>query len=71
MEIARVLIVDDEAFFSELLQRTLSAEPGLDIVGVAHDGETAIQLAEEATPDVVLMDIELPGELDGVETGVR
>ena len=71
METTRVVIVDDEALFRELLRRTLSAEPGLEVVGVAGDGETAIHLAMEANPDVVLMDIELPGEMDGIEAALR
>jgi len=71
METTRVVIVDDEALFRDLLRRTLSAEPGLEVVGVAGDGETAIRLAKEASPDVVLMDIELPGEMDGIEAALR
>ena len=71
METTRVVIVDDEALFRELLRRTLSAEPGLEVVGVAGDGGTAIHLAMEASPDVVLMDIELPGEMDGMEAALR
>lgn len=71
VETIKLLIVEDEALFSELLQRTLSGEPGLDVVGVAQDGETAIQLAKEVNPDVVLVDIELPGVLDGIEVGIR
>lgn len=70
METTRVLIVDDQAFFTEMLQRTLSTESEVEVVGVAHDAETAIRLAKEAIPDVVLMDIELPGELDGIEAGI-
>ena len=71
METTRVIIVDDEALFRELLSRTLSAEPGLEVVGVAEDGETAIRLAIDERPDVVLMDIELPGELDGIEAALQ
>ncbi len=70
METTRVLIVDDQAFFTEMLQRTLSTEAEVEVVGVAHDAQTAIRLAKEATPDVVLMDIELPGDLDGIEAGI-
>ncbi len=70
METTRVLIVDDEVLFSELLKRTLSSEPGLEVVGVAHDGEAAVSLAKNATPDAVLMDIEMPGKLDGIEAGL-
>lgn len=71
METTRVIIVDDEALFRELLSRTLSAEPGLEVVGVAEDGKTAIRLAIDERPDVVLMDIELPGELDGIEAALQ
>ena len=42
METTRVIVVDDEALFRELLGRTLSAEPGLEVVGAAEDGEKAI-----------------------------
>ena len=71
METTRVVVVDDEALFRELLCRTLSAEPGLEVVGEAEDGETAIRLARQEKPDVVLMDIELPGELDGMEAALQ
>jgi two-component system response regulator DegU len=71
MEITRVLIVDDQALFRELLRRTLSAEPGLEVVGEAEDGETSVHLARATSPDVVLMDIELPGELDGMEAAIQ
>ena len=65
MAATRILVVDDEPLFSELLGRTLAAEPELSVVGIAHDGESAVRFAREAGPDVVLMDIEMPGELDG------
>jgi len=71
METTRVLIVEDEALFRELLRRTLSAEPGLAVVGVAGDGETAVRLAKQVSPDVVLMDIELPGDLDGIQAALQ
>ena len=47
METTRVVIVEDEPLFRELLSRTLSAEPGLEVVGVAEDGDTAVRLAGE------------------------
>jgi DNA-binding NarL/FixJ family response regulator len=71
METTRVVVVDDEALFRELLVRTLSAEPGLEVVGVAEDGEKAVSLTREKKPDVVLMDIELPGEMDGIEAALE
>ena len=67
----RILIVEDEPLFSEMLRRTLSAEPELDVVGVAGDGETGVLMADQLDPDAVLMDIELPGELDGIEAALR
>lgn len=71
MEATRIIIVEDEALFSEMLRRTVSTEPGMEVVAEAQDGETAVRLARELTPDAVLMDIELPGELGGVEAALR
>jgi len=69
-ETTRVTITEDEPLFRELLFRTLSSEPGIEVVGTADDGEKSIQLARETRPDVVLMDIELPGEMDGIEAAL-
>ena len=71
MDKTRIIVVDDEALFRELLVRTLSAEPGLEVVGEAEDGETAVSLAREKKPDVVLMDIEMPGGTVGFEASLR
>jgi len=71
MTITRIIIIEDEALFRELLRRTLSSEQGLEVVGEAEDGETAVRLAEEMNPDVALMDIELAGELDGIEAALQ
>ena len=70
-KVLKVLIVEDQELFSEMLRRTLSEEPGLSVMGVAQDGETAINLARELEPDVVLMDIELQGEMNGIEAATR
>ena len=67
----RVIIVEDEPLFRELLHHTIASELGMDVVGLAEDGETAIILSHKTKPDVVLMDIELKGELDGIETGLE
>ena len=67
MQMTRVLIVDDQPLFRDMMQRTLAAEPGLEVVGTAGDGETAVRLARETAPEAVIMDIELPGEMDGIE----
>ena len=71
MKKTRLIIVDDEPLFRELLARSLSAEPGLEVVGVAQDGATAVRLAMQEKPDVVLMDIELQGEQDGIQAGLQ
>ena len=64
-----VLIVDDHAGFRRQV-RTVLADEGYDVVGEAPDGETAIRLVADLSPDVVLLDVVLPG-LDGFETCER
>ena len=71
METTRVLIVEDEALFREMLSRTLAAEPGLEVVGVATEGKEAVRLAAELSPDAVIMDIALPGGMDGIDAALQ
>ena len=71
METTRVLIVEDEALFREMLARTLAAEPGLEVVGVATEGKEAVRLAAELSPDAVIMDIALPGGMDGIDAALQ
>jgi DNA-binding NarL/FixJ family response regulator len=54
-----------------MLRHALDAEPGLDVVGVATDGESAVAMAAEKNPDAVIMDIELPGEMDGIDAALK
>jgi DNA-binding NarL/FixJ family response regulator len=61
----RVLLADDQANVRRGLRMRLALEPGLDVVGEAADGASAVTLARSLAPDVVLMDIEMPG-LDGI-----
>jgi SARP family transcriptional regulator, regulator of embCAB operon len=56
----RVLIVDDVAVVREALRLLLSDEPSVEVIGEAGDGEEAVRLVETLTPDLVLMDIEMP-----------
>jgi DNA-binding NarL/FixJ family response regulator len=62
----RVVVVDDHDLFRTGL-RNLLEEQGVNVVGEAANGETAIRLAGELAPDVVIMDLNMPG-LTGVET---
>ena len=61
-----VLIADDEPLAAERLQLLLARCDGVDLVGTASDGESAVQMAEALSPDVLLLDIAMPG-LDGIE----
>ena len=71
MATTRVLIVEDEALFRDMLSRTLAAEPGLEVVGVATEGKEAVRLAAELIPDAVIMDIVLPGGMDGIDAALQ
>lgn len=66
----RIVIVDDHPVVREGLRAVLSAEPDLLVVGECGRGDEAVLLAAETRPDVVLMDLRLPG-LDGVEATAR
>lgn len=59
-EAIRTLIVDDHALFRRGLEMVLEAEPDIELVGEASDGEEAVRVAGESLPDVVLMDIRMP-----------
>lgn len=66
----RLLIADDHPVVRAGLVGLLSDEPGFDVVGEAHDGDQAVRLAAALRPDVVLMDLRMPG-VDGVEATAR
>lgn len=66
----RVLIAEDQALLRTTLAALLEAEPGMSVVGLAEDGARAVTLATELRPDVVLMDIQMPG-LTGIEATRR
>ncbi len=61
----RVMIVDDHPIWRDALERDLTAA-GYDVVGAVGDGESALRIAPAVHPDVVLMDLQLPG-LSGVQ----
>ncbi len=60
------LIVDDHEVVREGLRLSLSRAPNIRVIGEAADGETAVALAERRRPDVVIMDVRMPG-MDGLE----
>jgi DNA-binding NarL/FixJ family response regulator len=61
----RVLVVDDHPVVRRGISDLLASEPDVEVVGAAGDGDAAVVLTERLDPDVVLMDIEMPG-VDGV-----
>ena len=60
-QLLRILIVDDSAFVRKVIKQMLSRSPFLDVVGVARDGAEALQMVEELKPDVVTLDLNMPG----------
>ena len=62
----RVLIVDDHAIVRKGIRALLSEADGFEVVGEADNGQAAVQCAEESSPDVILMDLLMPG-MDGIE----
>ena len=63
---ARILIVEDEEFMATHIKRTL-LRAGYDVSSVVESGERAVQAVSEDLPDVVLMDITLADEMDGID----
>ena len=61
-----VLVVDDSAFMRNVLSKMLESDPGVKVVGTAGDGLEAVEKAAALRPDVITMDVEMPG-MDGIE----
>lgn len=66
----RVLVVDDHEMFSEALALLFSRQPTIELIACARDAEEGIEIAGRERPQVVLMDLDLPG-MDGIEATKR
>jgi DNA-binding NarL/FixJ family response regulator len=66
----RVLIVDDQAPFRMAARMVVDATDGFEVVGEAESGEDSVELASSLAPDLVLMDVNLPG-IDGLDATRR
>ncbi|MFF2086024.1 response regulator [Nocardia sp. NPDC058176] len=67
----RLLICDDHAVVRAGLHALLSSAPDIEVIGEAADGPAAVALAASLHPDVVLMDLQLGGDMDGIEATRR
>lgn len=65
-DLLRVLVVDDEPLAVERMQILLARMEGVDLAGTAGDGEAALRMAEAVAPDLILLDIAMPG-MDGID----
>ena len=70
MDVVRVLLVDDQASFMHALLAVVGETAGFTVVGQAATGEECLRLASQVGPDLVLLDVNLPG-MDGVEVARR
>jgi DNA-binding NarL/FixJ family response regulator len=66
----RVLLVDDQALLRKGFRMILEEESGIEVVGEAPDGDVAVAMTHDLRPDVVLMDVRMPG-MDGIEATAR
>lgn len=66
----RILIADDQQLVCEALGALLSLQPDLELVGICGRGEEVLPLAQQTAPDVVLLDIEMPG-MSGIEVAAQ
>lgn len=69
-ETIRVVIVDDQAAFRSAARMVVDVSPGFEVVGEAESGEDGVDLVSRLVPDLVLMDVNLPG-IDGLEATRR
>ena len=70
MAVVRVLVVDDQEAFLRAMTSVVEETPGFEVVGQASSGEESLAVAARVLPDLVLMDVNLPG-IDGLEATRR
>ena len=63
----RVLVVDDAVVMRRLISETLARDPNIEVVGVAANGQIALQKITLVNPDIITLDVEMP-EMDGIST---
>jgi len=63
----RILLADDHKLIREALSRFLEGQDGMEVVGEAKDGVTAMELVEKLHPDIIIMDVSMPPVLSGLE----
>jgi DNA-binding NarL/FixJ family response regulator len=68
--VVRVLVVDDQAAYLRAMTSVVRETPGFEVVGEASSGEESVEVAARVLPDLVLMDVNLPG-IDGLEATRR
>jgi DNA-binding NarL/FixJ family response regulator len=69
--LVRVLVLEDEGLFRDMLQTALATHPAIEVVGAVANGEAAIREADRARPDVILADIELGPGMNGIEAAAQ
>lgn len=62
----RIVIADDDRLFAHMVRARVCEQPDLEVVGLAVNGEEAVELAEQLEPDIVVMDVSMP-VLDGID----
>ena len=67
---ARILLVEDEIITATALEKSLK-NLGYDVVGIVSSGEQAVRRAAEKVPDLILMDIRLKGDMDGISAAQK
>lgn len=66
----RVVTVDDQPVFRHAARAIVDSTPGFTLVGESADGESALELVSETHPDIVILDVRMPG-IDGIEVAER